>query len=380
MSAERINLRNQEKIINSAYLMLCVMLIPHMALMYYRTTQTGQNQFFVIQSIVIILIYAVALIRKRIPSQTKAFFLAAVSFYSGINSLMTYGFSAGAVVLFFLSVFIVTNFFRLRCGIVLCIASTLAILIVGAFSVNGTIQYQIDFNQYMASYSSWMVQASLFLFIVSILVVASGMYNHSRDELLLEINKQRNELKDNNFLIESINSELGIKNDELLEIATTDKLTQLLNRQKLDDIFIHEIKRSKRYTAPLSIIILDIDHFKSVNDTFGHQIGDNVLIELAKILQNSTRTSDVPGRWGGEEFLIICPETDQEGIGILAEKIRSAIEAFHFETVGTVTISGGTATMTVDDSQDHMIKRADDALYQAKENGRNQITAAKNSE
>jgi diguanylate cyclase (GGDEF)-like protein/PAS domain S-box-containing protein len=154
-------------------------------------------------------------------------------------------------------------------------------------------------------------------------------------------------------------------------ISEHDKLTNLYNRTKLDKVLESEYSRSQRYNSLFSIILIDIDHFKSVNDTYGHLVGDSVLIELAEILQSSVRESDTLGRWGGEEFLIICPQTDLSGVKELAEHIRKKVEQHTFETVGKNTISIGVSQLDTEDDIESLIKRADDCLYEAKDCGRN---------
>jgi diguanylate cyclase (GGDEF)-like protein/PAS domain S-box-containing protein len=160
------------------------------------------------------------------------------------------------------------------------------------------------------------------------------------------------------------------------ELSVTDQLTRLFNRMKLDQSFGTELERARRYDHPLSIILFDIDHFKSVNDTFGHQTGDQVLIEMANLIRSSVRTTDIPGRWGGEEFLILCPETDTRGARALAEKLRQAMEIYPFTTVGHKTSSFGVTTRLPGESADDMVARADSALYAAKSAGRNRVHAA----
>ncbi|MFA7555102.1 MAG: diguanylate cyclase [Spongiibacteraceae bacterium] len=174
-------------------------------------------------------------------------------------------------------------------------------------------------------------------------------------------------------IIKQQNQKLQDYNAQLEELSATDKLTGVYNRHKLDDTFISELIRFKRYLAPLSIIIMDIDFFKSVNDTYGHQVGDEVLKDVAHLSKNSLRPSDILGRWGGEEFLIICPETDLESTYILAEKLRSILESHEFVNVGNITASFGVTTATIGASSDDLIAQADDALYKAKSKGRNRV-------
>lgn len=155
--------------------------------------------------------------------------------------------------------------------------------------------------------------------------------------------------------------------------AQTDALTQLANRFKIDELLIQEEQRSVRYKYEFSVILLDIDHFKEVNDTYGHQVGDSVLQEFANILSNNIRSSDVVGRWGGEEFLVICTHTDMDGAYALAESLRQKIENHIFPSIGHKTASFGIAVFQVNDSLESLFKKADEALYRAKEAGRNQV-------
>jgi len=160
--------------------------------------------------------------------------------------------------------------------------------------------------------------------------------------------------------------------DLLQRLATTDQLTGLANRRKLDDVFDQEVHRAHRYGKAFGVIILDIDHFKRVNDTYGHGVGDEILQEIARVLERNIRTTDLAVRWGGEEFLIFTVEQSREGLCTLAETIRSAVEAYQFAKVGPVTVSLGAALYDLkDDSKKAVISRADAALYEAKQNGRN---------
>jgi diguanylate cyclase (GGDEF)-like protein len=155
-------------------------------------------------------------------------------------------------------------------------------------------------------------------------------------------------------------------------LATVDTLTQIYNRQKFNEILSVEIKRSKRYERTLSLIIFDIDHFKDVNDTYGHLEGDEVLKSISKLVKSLIRESDFLARWGGEEFTILLTETDLDGAIILAEKLRSKIEETVFGVVGDKTCSFGVSEYK-DNSINEFIKEADSSLYFIKENGRNAI-------
>ncbi len=166
----------------------------------------------------------------------------------------------------------------------------------------------------------------------------------------------------------------NVTHKKLLEIASkTDKLTQLFNRGKLDEYLEDEYNKYQRHKSTFSVIMIDIDNFKSVNDTYGHHIGDSVLIEIADILKNQTRKIDTVGRWGGEEFLIVCLETTKNGAILLAEKLRKRVENFTFNVVKRRTISLGVAEIEDNDTIATLLERADINLYKAKKNGKNKV-------
>jgi len=156
-------------------------------------------------------------------------------------------------------------------------------------------------------------------------------------------------------------------------LSITDKLTGIFNRLKLDEALNDEFNRSNRFKSSFGIIIIDIDYFKRVNDTYGHLVGDQLLIQFAKILKENIRKVDVLGRWGGEEFMIICPETNYQGTIKVAESLREIINKYEFLTIDNISASFGVSIYDGDENIDNVIARADDALYKAKENGRNRV-------
>jgi diguanylate cyclase (GGDEF)-like protein/PAS domain S-box-containing protein len=162
--------------------------------------------------------------------------------------------------------------------------------------------------------------------------------------------------------------------EKLKEASMTDSLTGLFNRTQLDESLKYQIKYCKRYKEEFGLILIDIDYFKDVNDQFGHQVGDTVLIEFANLLKSNTRETDIVARWGGEEFFIICPKSNRDDTNLVAENLQKKIEAFGFTKVKHKTASFGVTVFRDNDSFNGLIKRVDDALYQSKENGRNCIT------
>lgn len=192
------------------------------------------------------------------------------------------------------------------------------------------------------------------------------------EDMSESIYKYQNSLEEQ---VKERTKELIDKNQELLKLSITDKLTEIYNRAKLDKTLQEEFNRSKRYKTEFSVILIDIDFFKKVNDTFGHQIGDDVLKESAQVLKNSIRLTDVLGRWGGEEFLIISPQTNLEGAVKIAEHINNAIKLYKFKTYpNKVTMSIGVASYFEDMSKiEEIVLNADKSLYKAKENGRDRV-------
>lgn len=163
---------------------------------------------------------------------------------------------------------------------------------------------------------------------------------------------------------------------ELERQATHDRLTGLYNREFFDQLLEREISRAQRTGQALAVILFDIDHFKAINDTYGHLIGDNVLQELATSIQGRLRAEDTLARWGGEEFIGLLPSTGEAGAQALAEGIRVQVSEQDFAGPGHLSISAGVAAWSEGESLKDLVKRADDALYAAKEAGRNQIWTA----
>jgi len=208
-----------------------------------------------------------------------------------------------------------------------------------------------------------------------------------QQKLTNTIEKYKNNLED---LVDERTSELHAKNklledeiyirkqaEEKLElIATTDSLTLLYNRRKFDEMLKYEIDRDRRYKDGLSLIMSDIDHFKQINDQYGHHVGDKILIEFVEKVTNAIRKTDVFARWGGEEFALLIPGANAEIAMSVAEKIRSLVESSQYSIEKTITASFGVAVLMDMEDEESLVKRADKALYRAKENGRNCVEFA----
>ena len=179
---------------------------------------------------------------------------------------------------------------------------------------------------------------------------------------------QQNEIEGYTAIAQDITDKKTIE-----EMSITDYLTKLYNRREVESVIETEITRAERYNTNFSIIFIDIDKFKNINDTFGHNVGDDILVELSKILKLHSRKTDTVGRWGGEEFIIVCSETDIDGAFNFANNLRETIQNHKFTSVKKVTISSGVSQYEKIDTISSIVAKADDALYRAKENGRNKV-------
>ncbi len=196
----------------------------------------------------------------------------------------------------------------------------------------------------------------------------------ARVRAMLRIKRLQDEL-------DSKNRELEVVNKRLRKLSITDGLTELFNHRHVHELLRDEFERSRRSGEPLSVAMIDLDRFKAINDTYGHPTGDVVLYETARILRETAREIDMVGRYGGEEFIAILPNTAEDEAARFAERVRSAVEEHVYRDEATeirMTCSSGVASFPMDavDSPEQLLKEADEALYAAKETGRNRVIRA----
>ena len=177
-------------------------------------------------------------------------------------------------------------------------------------------------------------------------------------------------------LVERRTAELHTALEEIKTFAAIDALTGTLNRFTVEERLVAELARCERHGRRFALIMLDIDQFKAVNDSLGHVEGDRLLRTLARLVIERVRKSDVVGRWGGEEFLVICPETSLGNAARLAEDIRRSVASFDFGLGRPCTVSQGVTVSVADDSVESIVARADQAMYAAKRAGRNTVSLA----
>ncbi len=205
--------------------------------------------------------------------------------------------------------------------------------------------------------------------------VLAGAFNAMTSRLKELVDTLEEKVRQRTRELADKNRELDAKNQELATLSLTDRLTGLCNRRKLDRELEAELRRARRYGTVFSVILADLDHFKDVNDTHGHAAGDAVLVRVGDILTAFTRETDLVGRWGGEEFLVICPETDLRQVRVLAENLRREFALCLVPGMIEVTASFGLAAYDGDAGAAQLLERADAALYRAKQSGRDRTEA-----
>ena len=197
--------------------------------------------------------------------------------------------------------------------------------------------------------------------------------NNFTQTFLMHVSK----VDDEYYMLEFQNiSKLLAEKNNIEQSAEKDDLTQIYNRSKFNQMLLSVQRNAEIYKKPFCIILFDIDHFKKVNDTYGHDAGDKVLIQVATLVRHILRDSDLFARWGGEEFVILAESCALNDAYELANRLRSEIESFPFPIVKRLTCSFGVAEYQMGESLENLIKRADSALYQSKKEGRNRVTLA----
>jgi len=180
-----------------------------------------------------------------------------------------------------------------------------------------------------------------------------------------KIKKDRYQVSFNNI------SRVVAEKEAITQVAEKDELTQIYNRTKFNTIYTQTLRNAEINFEPFTIILFDVDHFKNVNDTHGHNVGDRVLIQLSSLVKSQLRVQDTFARWGGEEFIILSKTATEKDAFTFATRLQKSIETFPFDTIEKLTCSFGISQYSEDDTLRNLIKRADDALYKAKQSGRN---------
>ena len=197
-------------------------------------------------------------------------------------------------------------------------------------------------------------------------ISTTAVPNPSHENLEKKINQKLEALEEENTL-------LKLEKEVLLKESTTDPLTGLYNRVKIQEMFLYEQRQFIQHGDALSIILMDLDNFKAVNDSYGHNIGDKYLKALGSVLNEFSREVDIVVRWGGEEFLILLPKTSLDKAKEIALRLKEKINTMNCQTIGLQTASFGLSTLTEHDTLNTVVSRADKALFRAKALGRNRV-------
>ena len=268
-------------------------------------------------------------------------------------------------------------------GLILLLGLSMQVMNDGIMAVMMTLR-KMDSSSMLNVFSFGVELASVPLAVLVAIVFASMelpvfvllLFGLSLGMLVLkQFAEMRNKLE---ALVDERTEELRVKTLELEEQATHDKLTGLFNRRYVDDFLQREIENAKRYNRPFTVALADIDHFKRVNDSHSHAIGDQVLCRVSEILTNRCRKTDVVARYGGEEFLLCFPDTNAEFAEQICSQIRYAVEKTDWSDIGMgirLTISFGIAETSIDSRPTSILSDADTRLYQAKHKGRNRIVS-----
>jgi len=298
-----------------------------------------------------------------------------------IYSIGTYrSFKTEAFLLYFVWVGLATIRFSPKLTLITGASSIFSFLLITLLALNdqtialGTITEAFTTAKVsLANIAMKLIFLSMF---VGIAVYISNIYHSlvakAIDKVLIE--KQNIELSKTLQTLEQTQEQLHTTNRELRYISETDSLSQLYNRRKIEELLNTISERAKFHGEPFSLILLDIDFFKKINDEYGHPTGDKVIAQLARNLKINVRDEDAVGRWGGEEFLVICPGLDIKSAEGLAERLKEDIQFNCDDRAKTITCSLGVTKWKKGDSTATIIKRVDKALYHSKENGRNCVT------
>ena len=218
------------------------------------------------------------------------------------------------------------------------------------------------------------------IWIRTFVVLLFLVFSAYTERLLSIIHSMTIELKEYHDRLEKSIAQLKVENierqraaEELEKLSITDPLTSIYNRRKFNKLLASEVERSKRYQTNLSIIMCDIDHFKKINDTYGHDVGDEALKVFSEKINENIREVDMFARWGGEEFMILMPNVSIDDACSVAEKLRKVITSTEVKKLDSITASFGVTDLHEDETAESFIKRVDLAMYKAKNNGRNNV-------
>ncbi|MGJ7093357.1 GGDEF domain-containing protein [Vibrio hannami] len=347
-----------------------------------RALDIGWKPAMLVHITMVIVAWSLYFFKSKLSYTFRAYAIVGIFTITGFSGIFQFGVVGNGMTWTILSPVIATLLLGVRVGISLVLACCSIIIGTAIFVVQGQHAPQFDVYKYAISPRSWADFTLSFFFIATVLSVATGKLNEGliialkvatvRNKEIEEIVKKRtNELNIAYKELELTNTQINDKNRELEEIASKDPLTHLYNRRAFTVFAEKEMSRAARHNSETSVILIDIDHFKEVNDKHGHDVGDTVLSRVAHILSHYSRKENVICRWGGEEFIVLIAEASSDMAFHAAESLRKQIVNEAFEPLDGLTISAGVAAYQVGEPLKDWVHRADIALYAAKSAGRN---------
>jgi len=362
-SVENIN-THKETILNWMLKIYLVTFLVSVIASISRAFDIGWHPILTVHICILLTLFLITMSQHTFSYRLRASTLVGIFFISGLFGMLSFGIASSFSALFGASILLAIIFLGLKIGIITAL-SALGVQLVFGLVLSSDTWFKVDFNAYVASPITWIAHTTGFIAVVMVSILGVG-WLYKTHEMALETLKQRE-------------SELKQSKKELEILASTDPLTQLPNRRHLLERAHNEMARYKRKQLAFSLMMIDLDFFKQVNDNFGHDAGDSVLVAFASISKTLVRDYELVARFGGEEFVVLLPETELEAAKFVAERIRQALENLeitHAEHRLKVTASIGLTTVINKDlSIEDTLKRADEAVYLAKENGRNRVEA-----
>lgn len=355
--------------------------VPAAAASVYRSVNIGWKWVMGVHLAAAALVWMLFIFRKSIPYTLRAGSIVFLFLFVGLSGFWEFGMIAGANPMLLISPVLATVLFGKRLGISFAVAMVLVMILTAYSFVYGGRVLEIALSVSDTFLPAWITYTLTVILAVSTSIVAISMSNSHLASALIDSRKSQNALGNLNRELENQVSERTLELQEAKataeQQARTDVLTGLNNRRAFFEFAEAIDAQSRRYNHAYVIAMIDIDHFKSVNDTWGHETGNDALVVVGRVISDVLRETDIVGRIGGEEFAVILPETAVDKGTSLAERLREAIEATVIQTPKCeimVTISIGVAAL--DDpscSLETVVANADAALYLAKNAGRNRI-------
>jgi len=362
------------KICNSAIITLATLAVPACFASVIRTMSIGWHSVMAIHIAVTIGLVVTAVFRHSISLQIRAGFIVFVLSIVGVTGLIKFGLISGAMITLITSPILATFFFGSRFGIIHLTSTIITLCFIAFGHVSGLFHNNYDISYVALLPTSWIAYILTALGCIATVIASTIMM---RQHLMDALEASRNSARDLENKVTERTKELEEAKAAAESLARTDALTGLNNRRAFFEYAQVIDNQSRRYQHPYAVMMIDIDHFKSINDLWGHNIGDITIKTVGNIINENLRNTDIMGRIGGEEFSVILPETDIEGAMSVAERIRSTIEQTHIDNPKAevkVTASFGLANFSGNKSTlEALMANADSALYQAKNSGRNKI-------